>query len=313
MMPAMRYTHTGKADLNLLLTFQVLIEERSITRAARRMFLSQPAMSRAFDRLQEMLKDELLVRTSKGYEPTKRAALAYRELNQLLPRVEQLLQGTEFKPARATDVFRVAAGPYASVWLVPSMVESITRQAPHTELEVGSEERGFVRLESNEVDLVLTGFEVPPSLRSSILVQEPWVCLVRANHPLAKGRLTWERYLSAGHVSGQQTLLEQNLKRLGRRRAVRVSMIDFFPIGVVVERTDLVATLALRTALKLVKITKTKIVQPAFDLGTFSYSQAWHPRNDSDPSHKWLRDVMQDVATRNIDRLKRSARPGAHD
>ena len=83
-MPPMRYTHIRNADLNLLVAFQALMEERSITGAARRMFLSQPAMSRTVDRLQEIFEDELLVRTPNGYEPTHRALTAYADLEQIL-------------------------------------------------------------------------------------------------------------------------------------------------------------------------------------------------------------------------------------
>src|ERR1700720_1134226 len=100
MILGMRFTNIEKADLNLLLGFQALIEERSITRAARRMFLSQPAMSRVVDRLQELLKDELFVRTAKGYEPTDRALNAYAELEAVFPKIEAVLQGSQFDPAK---------------------------------------------------------------------------------------------------------------------------------------------------------------------------------------------------------------------
>jgi DNA-binding transcriptional LysR family regulator len=296
MMPGMRYTHISKADLNLLVSFQALIEERSITRAARRMFLSQPAMSRVFDRLQELLKDELLVRTETGYKPTKRASLAYVELTQLLPRIEQLLQQTEFNPADAVERFRIAATPYASVWLVPRLVESLVQLAPNIQLDISRAHDGFQQLETNEIDLLLSTFDVPRTLRSSLLFQEPWVCLVRKNHPIGKGRLTLQKYLAAQHVSGQQALFEQNLGRLNHQRNVRARMADFFPIGVIVERTDLIATLALRTAQQLAKITNTRIVAAPVEVGNFTYSQAWHPRNDSDASHKWLRELVRSMS-----------------
>lgn len=290
----MNYTHIGKADLNLLLRFQTLIEERSITRAAHKMFLSEPAMSRAFDRLQDMLNDELLVRTKKGYEPTKKAIVLYRELTHLLSEIDQVLRGRKFSPAETIDQFRVAVGPYASVWFVPALVESLVRQAPKAQVQISALDRGFRRLETNDVDLVITAQEAPADLRSSILLVEPWVCLVRKNHPLTTRRLTLQRYLAADHVAGQQSLLDQNLNRLGHRRRVRAAMIDFFSIGAAVERTDLVATLALGTAQQLTRITNTVILPPPFKLA-FTYYQVWHSRNDSDTSHKWLRDVVQSV------------------
>jgi DNA-binding transcriptional LysR family regulator len=91
----MRQTHVRGIDLGLLTTLQALVEERSITRAAERMFLSQPAMSRAFDRLQELFNDELLVRTRQGYEPTLRALHLYAEIERLMPSLESLLRGDD--------------------------------------------------------------------------------------------------------------------------------------------------------------------------------------------------------------------------
>src|SRR5207244_13002307 len=106
-------------DLNLLVSFQALIEERSITRAGRRLSLTQPAMSRVFDRLQQMFGDELLVRTASGYEPTHRALDVYGELKQVLPRIENLLYKGEFKPSEASSVFRIAATDYAALVVLP--------------------------------------------------------------------------------------------------------------------------------------------------------------------------------------------------
>src|SRR5262245_43680324 len=95
----MRFPHIEKSDLNLLIAFQALVEERSITRAAQRIFLSQPAMSRVLDRLQAMFGDELLVRTPIGYEPTHRALEIHANLEKLLPGIEGLLQGNKFNAA----------------------------------------------------------------------------------------------------------------------------------------------------------------------------------------------------------------------
>src|SRR5580658_6349584 len=104
----MRYQHIVRSNLNLLASFQALIEERSITKAATRMFLSQPAMSRVLDKLQEMFEDRLLVRTRRGFEPTRRALEIYDQLERVLPAIEELLRGRKFDPNEAKDYFRVA-------------------------------------------------------------------------------------------------------------------------------------------------------------------------------------------------------------
>jgi DNA-binding transcriptional LysR family regulator len=289
----MRYTNIEKADLNLLLGFQALIEERSITRAARRMFLSQPAMSRVLDRLQDMFKDELFIRTASGYEPTKQASTVYSELNELLPRIDRLLQKTLFKPSEASDRLRIAASPYASVWLMPRLIGLLAKQAPNMQVEISSESEGFQRIEANQIDLLLSSRDVPRNLRAAPLLEEPYMCLLRMSHPLVGRRLTLHRYLTARHISGHQPLLDELLSRRGYGRDIRVKIADPFPIGLIVERTDLIATLALRTARQLEKLSKIRMVPAPLEIGTFKYSQIWHSRNDSDPAHRWLRRIIQ--------------------
>lgn len=126
----MRSTHIRNVDLGLLASLQALIEERSVSRAAERMFLSQPAMSRAFDRLQALFGDELLVRTRQGYEPTHRALHLYAELEQLMPRLNGVLRGDTFHPGSATDTFKIAATDYAASVLLPAFVARAAKNAP---------------------------------------------------------------------------------------------------------------------------------------------------------------------------------------
>jgi DNA-binding transcriptional LysR family regulator len=293
MILSMRYTNIEKADLNLLLGFQALIEERSVTRAARRMFLSQPAMSRVLDRLQEMFKDELFIRTASGYEPTKQATAVYSELNELLPKIDRLLQKTSFQPSEASDRLRIAAGPYASVWLMPRLIGLLAKQAPNMQVDISSESEGFQRIEANQIDLLLSSRDVPRNLRAALLLEEPYMCLMRMSHPLLGRRLTLRRYLAARHISGYQPLLDELLSRRGYGRDIRVKIADPFPIGMIVERTDLIATLALRTARQLSKFSRIRMVPAPLEIGTFKYSQIWHSRNDSDPAHRWLRGIIQ--------------------
>src|ERR1700676_500577 len=107
-MPYMQYVHINRADLNLLHTLYALLEERHVTRAAERCFLSQPAMSRALERLRETFGDLLLVRAGRAYERTLRGERVLRELESLMPRLEAMVRGEEFDPAPSKERFRVA-------------------------------------------------------------------------------------------------------------------------------------------------------------------------------------------------------------
>ena len=122
--------------------------------------------------------------------------------------------------------------------------------------------------------------------------------------------VTLRSYLAARHISGKQPLLELHLDRLGYRRDVRVKMADPFPIGAVVERTDLIATFAFRTAHQLEQLFHIRMLSAPPEIRTFKYSQIWHPRNDSDPAHRWLRSVVQADALKSAARAKPEGRVG---
>lgn len=126
----MRQTHLRHVDLNLILALQALLEERHITRASKRCFLSQPAMSRALDRLREMFGDELLIRSGRSYERTVRGDTLLRELQTLLPRIEAMVRGEEFDPQRSQERFRLAVTDHASITLIPPLIRRIRRVAP---------------------------------------------------------------------------------------------------------------------------------------------------------------------------------------
>src|SRR6201993_1584151 len=132
----MRQTHLRNVDLNLLLALHALLEERHITRASKRCFLSQSAMSRALDRLREMFGDELLIRSGRAYERTVRGDTLLRELQSLLPRIEAMVRGEEFDPERSQERFRLAVTHHASITLIPPLIRRIRSAAPDIRLEV---------------------------------------------------------------------------------------------------------------------------------------------------------------------------------
>jgi len=293
---AMHYTHISKSDLNLLPSLQVLVEEKSISRAARRLFLSQSATSRILDRLQEMFKDELLVRNGKGYEPTKRALTIYAELEKLLRDTEELLRGREFNPSQANDEFHIAATNYAASWVFPRVMKVISREAPQIRIHIASWDDVFARLDANSLDLVLTAYQPPANLSAELITREPFVCLVRTLHPIKTRRLTLERYLSQKHVAAavdpsRERIIDGTLEKLGKKRELQAS-VPFLSLGSIVEGTNLVATLPRRSAQRLTKLSQTRIVNAPAEFDKFSYYQIWHPRNDNDPAHQWLRKMI---------------------
>ena len=159
----MRETHLRNVDLNLLLALHALLEERHVTRAAKRCFLSQSAMSRALERLREMFGDALLIRSGRAYERTVRGDSLLRELQSLLPRLESMVRGEEFDPARSQERFRLAVRHHASITLIPPLIRRIRTEAPDVRLEVSQwEERAYEAVMAGSLDAALSA-EHPPS------------------------------------------------------------------------------------------------------------------------------------------------------
>ncbi len=301
-MITMQEAHIRRVDVRLLAVLQALVEERSITRAAERMFLSQPAMSRALDRLQEMFGDELLVRTRQGFEPTHRALRVCAELSYLLPRLDGLLRGTDFNPAAATDVFRIAATDYAASVLFPDLLAHLGKLAPGISVEIFPWHDGvFRQLEANALDLVLWANSAPGELRTEVLFQDDFMCLVRKGHPIGKKPLTLDRYLSFSHAMvtlghQRQGIVDRALEEMGLSRRVQLKTPYFASAAWIIENSDLILTLPKRLAHRVVKISQTRLLRPPIELVAFRYIQVWHPRMDGDPAHQWLRRLMATVS-----------------
>ena len=223
---AMRDAHLRNVDLNLLRTIQPLLEERHISRAAKRSFLSQPAMSRALNRLRETFADPLLVRSNGAYERTPRGERVLREIETIMRRLNAVVNDQEFIPAESRERFRVAMTDHGSTILLPKLLERLRRSAPHSELilsAVGPDTFGEVA--AGRIDLNLCAEEVPPTLENEIIFRLDFVCLVGARQRIRSRRLTLKQYLQLPHAmiltgDGHQAMVDRPLGALGLKRHV---------------------------------------------------------------------------------------------
>ena len=303
----MRYTHIHRSNLNLLASFQVLIEERSVTRAANRVFLSQPAMSRVLDKLQGMFNDKLLIRTRKGLEPTRRALQIYAQLEQTLPAIETVLQGEKFDPSKSSDYFKIALSDNVTFTLLPALMKAIARQAPGIRIQiVPLDDTSFRKLETNALDLVISVQDAPSTLHNETIYRDKYICVIRMGHPLGKRPLTAKRYLQLEHLviysaCAQHSLIERALTKLDYKRNARLTIPFFAAAGPIIESTDLAATLPSRLAQPLMAESKIRCVPLLIKLPDFRYIQVWHSRNHEDPAHMWLRQLVRSVSAEGND------------
>src|SRR6266436_3569610 len=188
-MTDMRHTHLRHVDLNLLLALRALLEERHVSHAAKRCFLSQPAMSRALDRLRETFGDPLLVRTGRVYERTPRGERVLRELESLMRRLETMVQGEEFYPAGSQERFRVAMTDHGSTILLPALLERVRKAAPHARLEISAwRTQAYEDVVAGRIDLALSAEAVPPTLESEVIFNLDFVCLVGSTQSVRRRR-----------------------------------------------------------------------------------------------------------------------------
>jgi DNA-binding transcriptional LysR family regulator len=294
-----------KYDLNLLPVFLALMEERSVTRAASRLGITQPALSNSLNRLREMLKDPLFIRERYGIRPTQLAEEIAPTIEAALAQLDDLVvHQQDFDPASAERLFLIAPNSYVELVLMPALVARLREQAPGIKLRLtpfGNDlaETGVI---SGTTSMVLGRLIDPPdNLVVQHLMDDGLACIVRRDHPDVGDRLTRDLYESLKHVNvlppGRiragvfQALGQQNLKR-----EVAVSVTHFLAVPEMIAVTDYCATLPRLICRWLERDPRLKVIPAPVDLGTFPVEMAWHVRYRHDPAHRWLRGVVSELA-----------------
>ncbi len=242
-------------DLNLLVAFDLLMQEQNVSRAAERMFVSQSAMSHILQRLRQQLDDPLLVKTPSGMKPTDRALALSGPVKAVLRDVKNLISAREeFVPATSARRFVIAATDYMDFLIVPALVERIARFAPGVDIHVKRTETPFPEreLEYSDLDVVL-GFETilkpPGHMVVEKLFEDRMTCLVARNHPAVRAdRLTLDKYVALKHMlisrTGTRTgLIDEWLADKGLERRVALIVPHFLSAPFIVARTDMLLSL----------------------------------------------------------------------
>jgi DNA-binding transcriptional LysR family regulator len=292
-------------DLNLLPVFLALMDERSVTRAAERLGITQPALSNALTRLRAMLQDPLFIRERYGMQPTQKAMELAPVIGAALASLDEAVLGQQaFDPAKARQLITLAPNSYVEFVLVPAIVARLRERAPGISLRLtpyGADlaETGVV---SGVTALALGRFVDPPdNLVVQHLMDEGLSCIVRADHPQIDRKITRKQYEQLKHVNmlppGRlRAGLFQVLEREGLRREVAVSVTHFLAIPEVVAVTDYCATLPNQICRRLAHDPRLKVLPTPADLGSFPVEMAWHVRYRHDPAHRWLRALIGEVA-----------------
>jgi LysR family transcriptional regulator, nod-box dependent transcriptional activator len=295
----------NKLDLNLLVALDALLTERNITRAAERMHLSQSAMSNALGRLRTHFDDELLVQVGRRMEPTPRADTLQEAVRDVLLRIDTTISAQpDFDPATSDREFTLFVSDYSMQVLIPHALALLSRQRGTVRIKLLPQvAHPFRALERGEADLlIIPAAYVSSEHPSNTLFREDFVCTVWRDSQLARGELTPERYLGAGHVvmqppeTSQPAFEDWFVQRHGISRRNQVSTFSFSSMPFLVIGTELIATVHLRLA-RLVQAALPITLKPVpLPMPVLEQTMQWHKYRTRDPGLLWLRTLMQQAA-----------------
>jgi len=295
-------------DLNLLVVLDALLAERHVTRAAKRVGLTQSAASHALARLRGVLDDPLLVRGPGGQlVATERAAAIAPRLRRALDDLGIALRGEAgFTPATARRTFRIATTDHGELALLPQLVALLAREAPNVDVwAVPPLEDPSDALAAGEIDAAVGVWRDrpwPAGIYMKPMFQETFRCVVRRGHPAAKQRLTLDRFCELAHLliapRGRGLgLIDEELAKVGRSRRIAMAVPHFLIAPHVVAASDLVVTLASRVADVFAAPFKLAMLPSPVALAPFTTQLVWHERTHHDAGHRWLRQQLLAVTT----------------
>lgn len=315
----------GRMDLNLLKVFDAVYEDRNLVLAGRRLNLSQSAVSHALGRLRELVGDDLFVRTGKGLAPTGRAAAMAPALRDSLRRIEAALGVEQFVPALSPRRFVIAANDHVTEVIIAPLSRRLQEAAPGVDLVIRPSTRLDLaeQIDLGRIDLAIGIFsQVPPRLNSRTLMAQGEAILLRRGHPASRRKLTladFAKYpLVTTSVGGQEEgavdgfLLERGLARqsemfdrhaleealaeIGRKPRLRVTVPHSLAIPALLRGSDMLSIVPASLAQALTRTGDLLQRRPPYEAGTATTRAVWHRRDDHDPAHVWLRDMVAGAA-----------------
>ena len=293
----------GAIDLNLLVVFDAIMRDRSVTRAGQRLSLSQPAMSHALTRLRHMLKDELFVRSPNGMVPTPRAEQLATPIRIALDGLQQSLEPLQFEPAKTTATFRIAVDNYAAIVLVAPIAAHVAKIAPGVTLDFRPSGTLNVPelLDRSELQLAM-GPRGVPGERFSVrrLLQDQFVVVHRKGHPAAKEReFSTDKLSNLPQLEISSAQFGADFVETGPARpksAPRPAMrAPFLSAAQILATSDLVSVLPLNVAKSMTRSHPLVFRRLSRSPKPIEATMMWLRRLDNQPAHAWLRDVISHI------------------
>jgi DNA-binding transcriptional LysR family regulator len=289
-----------RTDMGLLVSLDALLSERSVTRAAKTLGISQPALSAQLAKLRQLFEDQLLVGNAHGMTPTPRAIEIQEPLHIILRDLQALVMSQKpFDPGTADRTFAITATDYIHATVTRPLLAALPEIAPRVRIAALAFNKDKVRdqLEDGTADLCITAEALTPAdFPARKLRHERFVLILSKSHPAARKRMTLDLFCALDHVlaspegGGFRGVVDAVLSSLGRSRRVVGSLNSFLLAPTIVKSSHCVAVVPEHLA--LAHGDDLKVVKVPFDLPGFDIFQSWHPRSKSDSGHIWLRDLI---------------------
>ena len=287
-----------ETDLNLFIAFDVIYTEKNLTKAGQVLGITQPAVSNALSRLRELFGDDLFIRTSKGMIPTPVANQIIKDVRSALSLIQNTISETEkFDPSIAEMTFKISIGDSSEYRLLPLLVKELAEIAPKIKVETYLTPRKDAprELASGTIDFSIDPpVHSDPHLRHEKIYEEDYVMIVRKDHPILNLKeITIEDYLKLSHIhiSNRKTGLghvDMALYRLGLSRDISLRAQHFLVAPYIVEQSDLAITTTKGFAVDRDLAWR----ELPFEIEPLILHLYWHEAKDSDPSTKWMKDLM---------------------
>jgi DNA-binding transcriptional LysR family regulator len=291
-------------DLNLLVVFDAVMAERSVTRAGRVIGLSQPAMSHALNRLRHMLDDELFVRTPDGMAPTPRAEQLAEPVRNALNEMQLALEPLAFDPHTSDRTFVIGMNNLAAVVVAPPLCAAVCGIMPGVRLDMRPSGTLDIAdcLDRGDLDLAIGGLESPGErFASQLLLEGPFVLVMRRGHPASRRKLSADVLAGLPYLeissSGEDTgFLDRWLAARGLSRRIVVRS-PYLSARTILTESDLVAIFSRRVAQVFTRYFPLEMREPEFDSPTVRTLMLWHRRLEAHPAHRWLREQVIAVSS----------------
>lgn len=286
-------------DLNLIRTFVILYETRSVTKTADLLFVTQPSVSYALSRLRDLFKDRLFIRNKNGMEPTAISQQLYEEFSHSLSMMENTVANVQtFDPAVSQKRFRVAMTDLGEMSLLPAIVARLQLEAPNVEIKVVPLEIDKVDewMSSGKIDAVICSRSIEGQhIQRHALFEERYVC-VRHNKYASDRQLTMEAFIGHKHALVTTSLghgaTEEVLAQIGAKRKVSLEVSHFLILPSVLAKADLMAILPYRIARFFAQNNQLAIYNLPFDVPAFDVALHWQSRNNESVPHRWFRELI---------------------